>query len=123
MKHRKLISFDWALKRLLRSKANFEILEGFLTELLKAGGTSVKRFVSEEQSAEFHAANYDPVKYYEDLKIVEILESESNQSQEKNKFNRVDLKVRNHLGDLILIEVQYERETTGRRSAFCNGFS
>ncbi len=31
---RKLISFDWAMKRLLRSKANFEILEGFLSELL-----------------------------------------------------------------------------------------
>ena len=32
---RKLITFDWAIKRLLRSKANFGILEGFLTELLK----------------------------------------------------------------------------------------
>jgi len=31
---RKLISFDWAIKRILRSKANFEILEGFLSELL-----------------------------------------------------------------------------------------
>ncbi len=34
MKQRRLISFDWALKRLLRSKANFGILEGFLSELL-----------------------------------------------------------------------------------------
>ena len=31
---RKLITFDWAMKRLLRSKANFEILEGFLSELM-----------------------------------------------------------------------------------------
>jgi len=31
---RKLISFDWAIKKILRSKANFEILEGFLSELL-----------------------------------------------------------------------------------------
>ena len=31
---RKLISFDWAIKRLLRSQANFGILEGFLSELL-----------------------------------------------------------------------------------------
>ena len=31
---RKLITFDWAMKRLLRSKVNFEILEGFLVELL-----------------------------------------------------------------------------------------
>jgi hypothetical protein len=34
MPTRKLVSFDWALKRLLRSKANFEVLEGFLSELL-----------------------------------------------------------------------------------------
>jgi hypothetical protein len=32
---RPLISFDWAIKRLLRQKANFSILEGFLTVLLK----------------------------------------------------------------------------------------
>ena len=29
-----LISFDWAVKRLLRNNANFGILEGFLNELL-----------------------------------------------------------------------------------------
>jgi len=63
---RKLISFDWAIKRILRSKANFEILEGFLSELLK-----------------------------EDIKIIEILESESNQEQKDDKFNRLDLKVKN----------------------------
>ena len=31
---RSMISFDWAMKRLLRNKANFEVLEGFLSELL-----------------------------------------------------------------------------------------
>jgi hypothetical protein len=35
MTTRKLVSFDWALKKLLRSKANFGILEGFLSELLR----------------------------------------------------------------------------------------
>ena len=30
------IRFDWAMKRLLRNKANFAVLEGFLTTLLKA---------------------------------------------------------------------------------------
>jgi hypothetical protein len=29
------IRFDWAMKKLLRQKANFEVLEGFLSELLK----------------------------------------------------------------------------------------
>lgn len=78
---RHLISFDWALKRLLRSKANFDILEGFLSELLK-----------------------------EDVSILDILESESNKDSSQDKFNRVDLKVKNHKNEIILIEVQYERE-------------
>ncbi len=78
---RRLISFDWALKRLLRSKANFDVLEGFLSELLK-----------------------------EDITILEVLESESNKQQRNDKSNRVDLKVKNQQGEIVLIEVQYERE-------------
>jgi predicted transposase/invertase (TIGR01784 family) len=78
---RKLVSFDWAMKKILRQKANFGILEGFLTELLKF-----------------------------DVKIEEILESEANQESEDNKFNRVDLLAKNEKGDLILIEVQYDSE-------------
>ena len=81
MSSRKLISFDWAMKRLLRSKANFEILEGFLSELIR-----------------------------EDITILEILESESNKEDRADKFNRVDLKVRNKKNEIIIIEVQYERE-------------
>lgn len=34
MSGKKHIRFDWAIKRLLRQKANFGILEGFLSELL-----------------------------------------------------------------------------------------
>ena len=30
---RKLITFDWAMKRLLRNKANFEILEGLINHI------------------------------------------------------------------------------------------
>lgn len=81
MAKRRLITFDWALKRLLRSKANFEILEGFLSELLK-----------------------------DDITILEILESESNQETRLDKFNRVDLKAKNNQGEIIIIEVQYARE-------------
>ena len=80
-KKRKLITFDWAMKRLLRSKANFEILEGFLSELLN-----------------------------EDIVILELLESESNKETKIDKFNRVDLKVKNSTGEIIIIEVQHERE-------------
>ena len=31
---RTLVSFDWAMKSILRDKANFDVLEGFLTTLL-----------------------------------------------------------------------------------------
>ncbi len=34
MKKRQLVSFDWAMKLILRQKANFDILEEFLSELL-----------------------------------------------------------------------------------------
>lgn len=77
MQHKKHIRFDWAIKRLLRQKANFGILEGFLSELLK-----------------------------EDIKIVEIIESESNQETEEDKYNRVDVLVKDKNGDLIIIEIQ-----------------
>ncbi len=77
----KHIKFDWAIKRLLRNKANFEILEGFLSELLMF-----------------------------DVKIEEILESESNQREENDKYNRLDILVKDSKGDFMLIEVQNERE-------------
>jgi len=76
-----LIRFDWAVKRLLRNKANFGILEGFLSELLN-----------------------------EDIKIDSILESESNKADKYQKFNKVDLLVQNSKGELIIIEIQNNRE-------------
>ncbi len=79
---RKLISFDWAIKKLLRSKANFGILEGFLSELLKF-----------------------------DIKILEVLESESNPDYQSDKFNRVDLKAKDQQGNIIIVEVQYSYES------------
>ncbi len=78
---RKLISFDWAIKKILRSKANFGILEGFLSELL-----------------------------FTDITILEVLESESNQEAADNKSNRVDIKVMDHQQQITLIEIQYSRE-------------
>lgn len=77
----KLIRFDWAMKKLLRNKANFDILEGFLSELLK-----------------------------EDIKIQKILESESNRESAEDKNNRVDLLVENGEKELIIIEIQNDRE-------------
>ena len=77
----KYIRFDWAMKRLLRQKANFGILEGFLTTLL---GMKIK--------------------------IKNMLESESNQEDEDDKYNRVDMLAENENGELFLIEVQNNTE-------------
>jgi len=81
MNNRNLIRFDWAIKRLLRNKADYFVLEGFLSELLK-----------------------------EDISIQHILESESNQQFDSDKFNRVDLLVKNSKGELIIIEIQNKSE-------------
>ena len=75
------IRFDWAMKHMLRDKANFGILEGFVSVLLG-----------------------------EEVKIDEILESEGNQESERDKFNRVDIKARNSKGHIILVEVQLTRQ-------------
>ena len=75
------IRFDWAMKRLLRNKANFAVLEGLLTTLL-----------------------------CEKITIQRLLESESNQEEEFDKYNRVDILAENSKGELILIEVQNNNE-------------
>jgi predicted transposase/invertase (TIGR01784 family) len=80
-KERKLISFDWAIKRILRHKANFGILEGFLSELL-----------------------------LDDIKINTILESESTRERRDARSNRVDLLVENSKKELIIVEIQHETE-------------
>lgn len=78
---KKLVRFDWAMKRLLRHKANFDILEGFLTELLG-----------------------------EEVTIKQILDSESNKETEDDKHNRVDILVENSKNELVIIEVQNSNE-------------
>jgi hypothetical protein len=75
--NKKLIRFDWAVKKLLRNKANFGVLEGFLSELL-----------------------------FDDIRIEKILESEGNQETEDDKFNRVDILTQNSKNELIIIEIQ-----------------
>lgn len=81
MANDKYIRFDWAMKRMLRDKANFVVLEGLLTVLFERKIT-----------------------------ILEILESESNQLSADDKFNRVDIKAKEENGDIIIVEVQNTRE-------------
>ena len=75
------IRFDWAIKRLLRNKANHAVLEGFLSTLI--GGK---------------------------IKIQKFLESEGNQEDEDDKYNRVDILAEFEDGELTIIEVQNNRE-------------
>lgn len=69
---RTLVSFDWAMKHILRDKANFDVLEGFLSALLK-----------------------------EDIHVSALLESEGNQDHSLDKFNQVDLLVEDAAGRLL----------------------
>jgi predicted transposase YdaD len=79
MTTRSMISFDWAMKRLLRQKANFEVLEGFLSELLS------RKII-----------------------IKHLGESESNPTNKDDKTNRVDIFVEADDKELVIIELQYD---------------
>ena len=81
METRSMISFDWAIKRLLRQKANFGILEGFLSELLR------RKII-----------------------IKSIGESEGNRTNEYDKSNRVDILVEADDSEIVIIELQYDSE-------------
>jgi len=75
---RTLVSFDWAMKHILRDKANFDVLEGFLSTLLN-----------------------------EDIRVLSLLESEANQQHDLDKYNRVDLLAVDAHAQILIIELQY----------------
>jgi len=72
-----LIRFDWAMKSLLRDKANFDILEGFLSAVLR-----------------------------QDVSVIKILESESNVPDFDQKLNRVDILIQDKQQRYVIIEIQ-----------------
>ena len=76
-----MISFDWAMKRLLRNKANFKVLEGFLSELLR------RKII---------------IKY--------IGESEGTKENKDDKYNRVDIFVEADDKELVIVELQHNSE-------------
>ena len=77
-----LIRFDYAIKKLLRNKGGFGILEGFIEVFLG-----------------------------KKCKIQSILESESNKANEDDKYNRVDIKAEDEDGEIFIVEVQTSRYT------------
>lgn len=66
------------MKSILREKANFDVLEGFLTTLLG-----------------------------EEIRILSLLESEANQQYDLDKYNRVDLLAVDANETILVIEIQY----------------
>lgn len=81
MSDKKLISFDYAIKYLLRDKGNYEIVEGFISALLKAKG-------------------------YSEVKILALLESESNREDSKAKRSIADLIVEDTDKNKYIIEIE-----------------
>ncbi|MCX8480447.1 MAG: PD-(D/E)XK nuclease family transposase, partial [Sediminibacterium sp.] len=75
---RKLISFDWAMKSVLRQKSSFGILEGLISTILK-----------------------------ENIKIDTILETESNIDWRDGRYVRTDIQAKNKKGDIYIVEIQY----------------
>lgn len=80
-KERTLVSFDYAAKYILKDKANFDILEGFLSTLLN-----------------------------QNITVVSLVDSEGIQESETDKFNRIDLVIELENKELVAIEIQNNRE-------------
>ena len=78
---REYIRFVWAIKRILRDKANKEVLEGLIQVLIN-----------------------------EPVTITDILESENNKDRLEDKGNRVDVKAKTSKGEYIIVEVQLTKE-------------
>ena len=75
------VRFDWAIKRILRDKANKKVLEGLIAVLVGKPVT-----------------------------ITEIIESSSNKLRKEDKSNCVDVKAKMDGGEIIIVEVQLSRE-------------
>ncbi|MDR2693924.1 MAG: PD-(D/E)XK nuclease family transposase [Chitinispirillales bacterium] len=78
---RELVSFDFAVKYLLRGKSDYVVLSGFLSELMG-----------------------------KKIEVTGILESESNKADINDKTTRVDLKAQISNGELAVFEIQFLRE-------------
>lgn len=78
---KQLISFDDAIKYLLRDKGDYSVVEGFISALLKTKG-------------------------YKNVKIVALLESESNKEESKSKRSLADLIVEDEDHHKYIIEIE-----------------
>lgn len=76
-----LISFDFAIKYLLRNKGDYDIVEGFISALLAMEG-------------------------YKPVKINALLESESNRESDALKRSIADLVVQDEEGNKYIVEIE-----------------
>ena len=81
MVRKALISFDYAIKYLLKDKGDYSIVEGFISALLKTKG-------------------------YKDVKIIALLESESNKEDTKSKRSLADVIVEDEDHNKYIIEIE-----------------
>ena len=81
MAQKPLISFDYAIKYLLKDKGDYSIVEGFISALLKTRG-------------------------YKDVKIIALLEPESNKEDSKNKRSLADVIVEDEDRNKYIIEIE-----------------
>jgi predicted transposase/invertase (TIGR01784 family) len=79
--YKPLISFDYAIKYLLRDKGEYEIVGGFISALLKTKG-------------------------YKEVKIIALLESESNREDSKSKRSLADVVVEDENHHKYIIEIE-----------------
>ncbi len=76
-----LISFDYAIKYLLKDKGDYVIVEGFISALLKSAG-------------------------YKEVKIIALLDSESNKEERKSKRSLADLIVEDEDHNKYIVEIE-----------------
>lgn len=81
MNDKPLISFDYAIKYLLKDKGDYSIIEGFISALLKTRG-------------------------YKDVKIIALLETESNKEDPKSKRSLADVIVEDEDHNKYIIEIE-----------------
>jgi predicted transposase/invertase (TIGR01784 family) len=81
MTDKPLISFDYAIKYLLKDKGDYEIVEGFISALLKSQG-------------------------YKDVKIISLLDTESNKEDSKSRRSLADLVVEDEDHRKYIIEIE-----------------
>ena len=81
MADKPLISFDYAIKYLLKDKGGYEVVEGFISALLKSQG-------------------------YKDVKIIALLDAESNKEDTLNNRSLADLIVEDEEHHKYIVEIE-----------------